>query len=237
MVVVDTEYIKKVFVAGIKNRLTGDSKNRKEGVHTSSIVYECGRLLWFELTEKKEIPERANAENVDLEDMGDGLFRIWMGSEFHKTPLTSKHESELWWKYNGYDIGGTVDEIIEENDGEDRIILDKKFVAVLPDKMYEHHRRQVMFYAVLLREVNKYLANGISLLYVKPILNTYREERYRVFLEKITPGDIDEYKSKLDIILARIKGKEKFSSWFCKYCQFGLECKAMDLEFEKKNDK
>jgi CRISPR/Cas system-associated exonuclease Cas4 (RecB family) len=217
---VDEEYVKKLFVASIVNEIT---KDRGDSVHVSSMVYECPRLLAYMLEEKVETIEKANADNVELGDVEDSLYRIWIGTKLHETPLTEMHEKKYVSEYKGYKVSGTIDEILDV-DGK-RYILDKKFVAKLPSAMYEHHRNQVMFYSVLMRDVDGIKADGIILLYFKPMLSAYGEERMKVFIEDISEKDIDMYKEKMLDILDGIKERRAKRSWYCQYCAFYDRCK------------
>lgn len=214
--------VKEIFTAAITKSLEEGNKDRKPTYHVTSLVYGCPR---------KSIWEKRDAEiarKLDIE--GDGIFKVWMGTELHKTPITKMHEVELQYEKHGIVLTGTIDEVIEL-DGK-FYILDKKFVDNTPREMRPHHRTQVAYYAVLLKLLKYITVEGIILLYY----NTGLRDEWRVtpFIEPFTDTDYINYENELNSRMKDIADNEKnalppniFSKaeWICGYCKYREICK------------
>jgi len=233
------EYIKNVFRDRVKENISYGSHKPDGKFHVSSIVYGCPRKLYFEY--------KYGPKTVINND--DEMFRIWVGMMLHETKITDFHEFNIEKKYDDFIISGAIDEILEK--GDKRYIIDKKFVLAPPNEMYDHHRKQVMYYAYLLRETKGITVNGIALLYFRTgsvyitqsghkmngvsIDNIGSSDHVFVFAEEITNDDITRYGKEMESVVSlAIKGikenrvPDKKESWYCDYCAFKEICKYGD---------
>lgn len=216
--------IKSNFEKAVRDFSNSNNAKRLAGFHVSSLVYECQRKTFWDMKFPNE------KEEMDIE----GLYRTWMGTKLHETPITDKHEVHMKTKKHGYILSGTIDEIMTTSQGS--FLLDKKFVAKLPDKMYEHHRNQVMYYAVMLKDIKHMSIDGIGLIYFSVGSNYNRDlggydDRIKVYVEKVTDDILEEYRKKLytfiDEVSLYLKSDiipERRVSWYCKYCTFKAQC-------------
>lgn len=233
------EYIKNIFREKVKAYVTYASHQPDKKFHVSSMVHGCPRKLYFEY--------KYGPKTVINND--DEMFRIWVGMKLHETRISDFHEYNIEKKYGNFIVSGTIDEILER--GDKRYIVDKKFVAAPPTAMYDHHRKQVMYYAYLLREEKHIIVNGIAILYFRTgnvfitqsghklsgtsIDNIGSTDHIYVFSEEITDADIDRYGKEMEELINvtidainnnRIPDKKE--SWYCDYCPFKEICKYGD---------
>ncbi|MEM4104706.1 MAG: PD-(D/E)XK nuclease family protein [Thermoplasmatales archaeon] len=217
---VNAEYISRLFIDAILNEI--NSKPRDDAVHVSAMSYGCPRYLKFlEETGTVDI----FGSNADNWTGDDGLFRVWIGTKLHETSITTHHEFMMKYEYKNRKISGTIDEIVY--DGDEIVIIDKKFTRILPDDIYEHHRNQVMFYAAIYRKKFSESPTGISLIYFLPVLAVNNGERFRVFYEPITDADIDKYEKMMFDLIDGMDEYRKHESFFCKFCPFKMKCTEM----------
>ncbi len=217
--------IEKKFEEAILNDYKKSNSKRLAGFHVSALSYGCNRKIWYDITR----------ESVESNDDMDGVYRMWIGTKLHETPITENHEFQMKSKRNGYILSGTIDEIVETSKG--KFLIDKKFQQKLPTSMQEHHRNQVMFYAVLLKDVKHIDVDGVALVYFLPQMSDRKDKfgnvlpRMKVFVAQVTPEILEEYRKKLygmvDDVSAKIKSDElpeKNISWYCKYCPHKQLC-------------
>ena len=237
-------------VKGIIEEVISHQEDRRPGLHVSNASYECSRKLFFDYTEpRKTLAEEGEKWKKDIV----GMYKVWIGQELHKTPLSDGHETELILPESvlGLEITGSVDEIFIDSRGGSWIV-DKKFVGYAPNfVMQPHHRKQVGFYAWMLKEVKGIEASGVILAYTL-IPEVYRrkskkeKESYdptkdtitRYFAEKLTPEDIEAFGKELKEMVSRVvKGLETWGStelgegipeknitWYCQYCDWRSKC-------------
>ncbi len=198
---------------------SGQSERDHRAVHISEASYGCSRKLFYSTETRK------SDDDVDI----NSLYRMWIGTKLHETPITEKHEVPLRIQRHGVDVHGTIDEIFEI-DGK-LVLADKKFVARLPEAMFEHHRNQVMFYAVMLNDTRGVQVDMVSLIYFMPIVSYGNDQRMRVFTAVVTKETIDTYRERLnalidDVAAARLTRRlpSKSVSWYCRYCPFKQLC-------------
>ncbi len=222
---VSPDDVRNLFTDKIVEYLNSTNEKRKVSVHVTSLVYGCIRRSLFEL--------RRGSFAISKETEGDGVFRIWMGTKLHETPITDKHETELELDCGEFKITGTYDEMVEMN-GE-KYILDKKFVGYTPKSMYPHHRTQVAFYATLLKRLKNVVVNGVILLYYN--LTAKNGERVTPYIQQLTDADYDYYDKRLDSYIMKLKehfndemppniySDDNREDWVCAYCPFFEICR------------
>lgn len=233
------DIISNIFRNKVKEYIAFGSHEPDGKFHVSSIVYGCPRKLYFEY--------KYGPKTVIEND--DEMFRIWVGMKLHETKITDNHEYKLESKRDEFSIVGSIDEIMEFNNK--IYIIDKKFVSVPPKEMYDHHKKQVMYYAYLLMKEKYIIPNGIALLYFRTgnvfitssgkqiqgtdISSLGSTNHVFVFSEEITVDDINRYGNELEEIVSQtIKSikenriPEKKESWYCRYCAFKELCKYND---------
>ena len=147
-----------------------DSNYRADTIHVTSLVYDCARKVWYERKKVKQVPLTADPE---------GLFRMWIGTKLHETPLTEYHETPLSWLIYGENVTGTIDEIFEI-DGK-KILIDKKFVGYIPNMIRDHYLKQIQIYAVMLNDIKGIKVDKIGILYSMPMLNNISQYISRLF--------------------------------------------------------
>ena len=216
--------IEKKFEEAIKKFSSGNDEKRLSGFHVSSMSYDCKRNIWY------NIKLQSGKENSI-----DGIYRMWIGSKLHETPITENHELKMKTKRNSYILSGTLDEIVEI-DGK-KYLIDKKFQQYLPMKMLEHHRIQVMYYAVLLKDLKDIDVDGVGIVYFPPYMKQQTDKagnpipRMKVVVAQVTPQILEEYRKKLydfvDETSDKLKKNElpdKNASWYCQYCPYKEMC-------------
>ena len=199
-----------------------DAHRDATAIHISTMVYNCARLLWY---------HQRTAETNDRGFDTESLYRVWIGTKLHETPITPKHEINLIMDRRGYRVSGTIDEIF--NIDGNIILADKKFVGRLPSAMNDHHRNQVMFYSVMLNDLRNVKVDMVALIYFSPVVDYYNKQRMSVFVNSVTTETLDEYRKKfLGLLDATIDGlindtlPAKNTSWYCRYCPFKPSCDA-----------
>ena len=175
-------------------------KKRRDGIHVSTLVYDCLRRGYYDAT----LGPRFNLETY---------LKFWIGKSCHTTPILRHHELSLEW--NG--VKGTVDEY------EDGVIVDKKTTREIPRSPYPSHVKQLEYYKVLL-ESNGYPVEQGFILYIDvatpgahvleaPLRET--GDVQRELMEKYTT---------LTRALEDGTPPRGVPGWLCRYCGFSEEC-------------
>jgi len=156
----DSDYEKKIemfverrFQERIFNFMSGNTGDRKPGVHVSDLVYPCTRKAYY---------ARLTPPNLDTK----GAITLYTGIKVHEMPLSENCELTLEW--NG--IVGTIDEY------ENGLLIDKKTTRNVPKyynrsrkeqvvSLRSHHLTQLEYYKVLLEE-NGYDVDEAGILYI-----------------------------------------------------------------------
>jgi len=128
------------------------------------------------------------------------------------------------------DYRGIVGRVDEYEKG---ILIDKKTVRNIPDKILEHHKTQLEYYTVLL-EKNKYPVLTCGIVYI----NVASSEVRVYLLDRIRDRSVIEYemlerRDKLIDSLREDKIPERHISWLCKYCPFFKICFMPDDEIKE----
>ncbi len=196
------------------------SADREDTIHVTSLVYGCARKVWY---------ERKKVREFNLQDDIEGMFRMWIGTKLHETPLSDMHEYYLSSYIYGNKVTGTIDEIFEI-DGM-KILIDKKFVSKEPKDINEHYLKQISIYAVLLNDVKGIRVDKIGILYSRPLVDYYNKNRNKVFLVDVTDQLLEDTRNELYKLIEDISTglatdtlPAKHESWYCRYCAFKDLC-------------
>jgi len=194
-----------------------NAERDNKAFHVSMMSYDCPRLLYYAY----------NDDNLQLPDWDAYHYNIWIGTKLHETPITPNHEIHFEYIYRGYKVSGTFDEAIDTPDG--RYIIDKKFVAFVPQKqMQEHHRRQVQYYSILHELLGIGAIKGVILVYFD---RTYKNgvEPITIYVENFENKE-DAKKHMFELLDKAIDGiesntpPERKMGWYCNYCKYADVC-------------
>jgi len=212
----------------LKRMIEKLEEDERTGIHVTDILY-CNRLAYWTIKERME-------GNYEYRGDKASIVVLFIGKQLHEFPFTNEHEVEIRYKPEDseVEIEGSIDELIETSDT--IIILDKKTTRKLPSSEYEHHRKQVMYYATILSQMrddilSKEIYGAIWYLDVSN-LNT------RTFVWRITEHDIMDMKREIDEKLKVLEealktGKvpEPNYGWWCSYvCPYQSRCFKMTGE-------
>lgn len=248
---------KEKFLTKIAESQIQNTSERASGFHVSALSYGCVRKVFREILEEERIEKmesvekaetlhRQHKEQVDkyINEDRSGLYMVWIGSKLHETPITSGHEwgvEDHFMLKDGkksYTLTGHIDEIYVDENG-DKWIVDKKFVRYAPkEAMQPHHKKQVGFYAALLRNQG-IVVKGVILSYFK-VENIYRFKRsyettlpdpLYIFVEEFSKTELDGYEKEIKrMIHEAMKSLESDKmpkgtvTWYCNYCPFKKDC-------------
>lgn len=183
-------------------------KEERYGIHVSDLVYECLRRAYYGHIYK--------TDDSELDDKT--LFTFWIGKKLHEVEVTDMHEFEV----EAFGVKGRIDEVIKV--GEEYVIIDKKTTRHEVEKPYQHHIKQVQYYAVLLRAMK-----GISAKYGSIVYINVSVPDARVYVFDI--GNLDEIEaelkkkaSTLQKALEEGEPPEANPYWLCKYCAYRDVC-------------
>jgi len=205
---IGTEIIKRFYRAV----LTELEEDRSNEVHVTDLVYECLRRAYYE----KKYSAMPSDES--------GALVLWIGKKLHETPVCSGHEVELSADIDGVPVRGSIDELCTV--GDKIVIVDKKSTRGAPSKPYEHHVKQVLFYAAILAKTKGIVADYGAVLYID-VANLYS----KVFVFPITVMDIESAWAELSskarklwdaMVNDRVPPAEP--GWLCKYCPYWRRC-------------
>jgi CRISPR/Cas system-associated exonuclease Cas4 (RecB family) len=234
--------IEELFEQGVRAYSKMGAAGREPGFHVSGLSYECLRSIQYaRLHEEKETSNHEEGEEMDKE----GLWRTWIGTKLHETPITDEHEFGL---SRELDVNGTkvkilghIDEVKKWDDGT-RVIIDKKFVATVPRSPNAHHIKQVSYYAALYNEQTGANVDKGALLYFRPVIPTKRqlEEaiargepilRMRAFAfdvdAKAAKAELEEKVRKVQEAINAGKIIDRTTGWLCGYCKWKKDCEAL----------
>lgn len=216
-------------------KVIADLEEHREGIHVSDLVYNCLRKAYFGKKFGKAI------ESLDSGVPVTGLtereiMTFWIGKKIHELPITNLHETPL--EYMG--VTGTFDEALWIND--DFIIIDKKTTGRLPSRPYEHHKKQIMFYALMYWKTKGIKANYGSVIYILKNTGMENDEIVRVFTFPITEKDYEKIEVEFVVKSTTLKNAlekdvppPREPSFLCKYCPWQEMCFKTgvgDLELE-----
>lgn len=222
----------RLFEQGILNQNKEQGERREAGYHFSGLSYDCLRQIQYSVIAQQTGPVgNGPAEEENME----GIYRMWIGTQLHLTPLTPKHEWRLFKEFevNGKKIplNGSIDEILVRENGE-HVIVDKKFVASIPRSANDHYMRQVAYYSAVYAEQTGAKVKEGALLYFAPYIgNIPGKERVKPMTFPVdTEASGKELEWKVKTIQTAIDdGKivDRKPGWLCKYCKFKEPCIAL----------
>jgi len=211
------DIVKRRFLGAVV-RDTEENKEELRGIQVTDICYDCMRRAYYQVLyrEKGEEGYKGMRESDWL--------KVWIGKKLHETDFSDIHELNV----NAFGVHGRIDEILVNNDAV--VIVDKKTSRKIPAKPYEHHVKQVKYYALLLKNSEVWemlrgkkfygailyidVAEGLSDVFVFPV------NPEEAFLER-------EIQKKVEILkraFAEKKPPEAKSGWICDYCDFLYHC-------------
>ena len=217
------DVIKTVFM----QKIIKDLEEDRSGIHVSDLVYSCLRRSFFNI----KFGSRIEYEDVDGEIKSSGaltereIMTFWIGKKIHELPITQLHEIPV--EYMG--VKGTFDEALWIDDN--FIILDKKTVSKLPSRPYEHHKTQIMYYALMYWKTKGVKAKYGAVVYILKDTSVGNDEIVRVFVFPITDKDYNEIeitlKSRLAILKKALKDDvppPRVPTFMCRYCHWQELC-------------
>ena len=174
---------------------------------------------------------------LSFDEMDKSMIKkTWAGKQLHETAFGQYHEYAFRYKFDdepyGY-IYGSVDEILNG------MIIDKKYYSFLPNRPYDHHVEQVLFYYTILsgeheRRMNgKYVFSfGLEGLERKVIIMYIERKNLSVRVFLIDEFDVEDVKNEMIrrakmVRKGLVKGelpKPKRGSWMCNYCRYKDRC-------------
>lgn len=197
-----------------------DGGRRREGIHISDLVYPCLRKAYFShVLEDKEL---------DIETK----ITFWIGHKLHELGIGK--ENELAMIREGQPTG-TLDDLVELEWDEQNsliVVVDKKTTKRLPKKAYDHHVKQIRYYAVLLKDAFNIDAGHGSIVYIDVGGKTTSVKAFEI-------GNIDKIREEMMEKYNRLEGAivtgvppEKTVTWLCdgknrsgkRYCMYADIC-------------
>jgi hypothetical protein len=188
--------------------------------HVSSMVYDCLRRAYYDLTTSYSILDSQSS------------IRVWIGRKLHELQVIEGSMMEFYLAWNNI-LQGTIDEYSEN------IILEKKTVRHTPTKIQEHHKKQVELYNLLLIKNDFEPATIGAIMYIN-----VNDAHIKVFPFKLEKSLLIEYEKeilkKYEILSKCLKLKilppRKIQQWqtgsigtVCDYCRFYARCWQEDF--------
>ena len=219
-----------------QNKLNGEE--REPGFHFSGLSYDCLRNIQYAVMASQSGPVGNEPEGEDEEIDMEGLYRMWIGTQLHLTPVTRKHEWKLMRVVDvdgrPVPVHGSIDEILERPDGT-AVIIDKKFTATVPRTPNPHYMKQVEYYCGVYAEQTGAKVEKGALLYFSPFVGgSYHEkgkERMKVFTFAVdTKAAVKELDDKVRTVQQAINtGKvvDRTTGWLCRYCKWKQPCEVL----------
>jgi CRISPR/Cas system-associated exonuclease Cas4 (RecB family) len=237
--------IEELFEKGVREASKMGREGRAAGYHVSGLSYECLRNIQYaRMAEEKETSNLDNLENSEDLDK-ESLWRTWIGTKLHETPITEEHEFGLYKELdvNGQkiQIHGHIDEIYEREDGS-KVIIDKKFVASVPRSANEHHIRQVSYYVAMYNQQTGANVTKGALMYFRPVIPTKKQMEEAeargepILRSKVVVFDVDADKAMVELEDKVRKVQEaidagkiidRTTGWLCRYCRWKPDCEAL----------
>lgn len=189
------------------------SEDRSGEIHVSDLLYECIRRAWY----SKRIGEVISDPQ--------GLIAVWVGRKLHEMPICDEHEVPVkYTTVDGVEVIGRIDELCKDGDG--YFILDKKTTRQIPNRPYDHHIKQTLFYAFMLQKMRGVKVNKIGILYIDVSnleIKSYVVPVNNAMIEQA--GKELELKAKiLYETLKNDKPPNRQIGWWCNYCSMFRRC-------------
>jgi len=217
------DIIKSIFM----QKVIKDLEEDRSGIHVSDLTHGCVRRSFFNI----KFGSRIEYEDADGEIKNSGaltereIMTFWIGKKIHELPITQMHEVPV--EYMG--VKGTFDEALWIDDN--FIILDKKTTSKLPSRPYEHHKIQIMYYALMFWKTKGIKANYGAVIYILKDTGIGNDEIVRVFVFPIRPKDYDDieimFKTRLAILKKALEDDvppPRVPSFLCRYCHWQELC-------------
>lgn len=213
-------------------KLEESGGDRTKEIHVTDLVYPCLRRAWY----GKKYPGGLDSRLMGI---------LWSGVVGHdavalNNALEGFNELPVEYRFvvDGEEVKvvGRVDDVVRV--GNEWVIVDKKFVNTIPREVREHHKLQVLFYAVMitrdeeLREQINPIRWG-SVLYVE--MDREGKMNPRPFVFRISGSDIamaeEILKARAMILWRAMRDDEpppRVRTWLCDgYCPYLRRC-ALD---------
>jgi CRISPR/Cas system-associated exonuclease Cas4 (RecB family) len=211
------DLVKRRFLSSIISD-TEESRREIKGeeIQITDICYDCMRRAYY------QVISRANEDNKGVR-LSDWLV-IWTGVRLHQTDFSEVHELDVY----GMGVHGRIDELMINEDK--AIIVDKKTTRKIPSKPYDHHVKQVQYYAVLLKSSEVWEMLKDKKMYGCVLYIDVNLGAIEAFPFVVNPNDAAierEMREKITILqkaLNERKPPEPKMSWLCQYCDFLFYC-------------
>jgi len=229
----------------ILKRILENIEEERTGIHVTSLVGNCLRKSYFSIIQQEKMHEDNLSSNMNE----DSLVVLWIGKKLHETPITNMkiridgkevlaHEVEL----NALGVVGSIDEIFAV--GDNIIILDKKTTRKIPNKPYEHHKKQVGYYSVLLEEQYGIKATKGAIAYINVgAVSSVWDQRIQVYVWDISEEERKKFREELEkkvtvisYALEHDKIPPATPSWECNVCPYFQKCIKVGYQGENGNE-
>lgn len=224
--------IEQLFEEGVKSQSGMSQAGRAKGFHISGLSYPCLRKIQWEYEDEfKDTTNHEEGEDIDMES----LYRPWIGTQLHLTPISVKHEWPLYQEFEvdgkRVQVHGHIDEIYERLDGT-MTIVDKKFVGMVPREPNEHHMRQISYYAAIFaHQTGAKVTHGAVLYFCPTVKRWAGQQRMRVFTFPINTQEawkaLEEKVTSVSRASFANTISERKPDWYCQYCRFKDPCIAL----------
>ena len=163
------------------SRVSTVVEDRTNDIHVTDLV-GCLRKAWF----SKKYPIPLSKRDIEV---------LWFGKKAHEfiqlahPDLGDFYELPLeYYTPSGTRVIGSSDEVLLKNNGDSYMVVDKKFVKTIPPSIYPHHRRQILFYAVMIEETAGLKVDEAGILYI----SLWGHSNTRSFSEKFLSIRLDD---------------------------------------------
>jgi CRISPR/Cas system-associated exonuclease Cas4 (RecB family) len=192
------------------------------GIQVTDICYDCLRRAYYQILSR----ERGGEQEYKGMRESDWL-RVWIGKKLHETDFSELHELNV----NALGVHGRIDEILVTD--REVVIVDKKSTRKIPSRPYDHHVKQVQYYAALL--VRSELSALLDVLKGKAFYGAVlyidvNEGLCEVSVFPLNPYDpmiekeITEKVAVLRRAFSEGKPPEPSAGFLCDYCDFLYHC-------------
>jgi CRISPR/Cas system-associated exonuclease Cas4 (RecB family) len=210
--------VKRRFLAAVVRDMEKDAEQLK-GIQVTDICYDCLRRAYYQIIFR----ERGGEQEYKGMRESDWL-RVWIGKKLHETDFSEVHELNV----NALGVHGRIDEIVVDNN--EVVVVDKKSTRKIPSRPYDHHVKQVQYYAALLRRSEMWPMLQGKAFYGAVLYIDVAEGLSEVYVFPLNPEDVNverEIAEKVAVLNRALKeGRppEPNAGWVCDYCDFLYHC-------------
>jgi CRISPR/Cas system-associated exonuclease Cas4 (RecB family) len=211
-------FVKRRFLSAVVRDMEKDAEQLK-GIQVTDICYDCLRRAYYQILSR----ERGGEQEYKGMRESDWL-RVWIGKKLHETDFSELHELNV----NALGVHGRIDEILVTD--KEVVIVDKKSTRKIPNRPYEHHLKQVQYYATLLRYTELWPMLKGKTFYGAVLYIDVNEGLCEVHVFPLSPEDrliereITEKVAVLKRAFSEGKPPEPSAGFLCDYCDFLYHC-------------